>query len=185
MAVEKLPSSIISPDLNVINTSTPEPNDNPWQKASVQYSCISSPTSHVDDVEASVMARFHILKGRGDNSNAISVEKQLPEVVEVGFSRKRNQWQNIGNQFQNKTFDVVVGSRLQHHIGHNNEDKAGSDLDDPQNETMKEVHLRVTDDRIIQPYNRNNSLQNQLASGSGCFDNNSSDWEHVLKDDFA
>lgn len=189
MAVEKLPSSNVSPDLSITHALTPEANDSPRQKTSIQYSCISSPTSHVDDVEASVMARFQILKSRGNNTKTSNVEeKQLPEVVDDGFSGKRNNWQIVGNQNGNKSFDVTVGSRLQNRGGQNKEDKVGSYLDDPQHETIKELHAGVTDDPTIQPY-KNNRLRNQLASGSvsvsGWYDNSSSDWEHVLKDDFA
>lgn len=180
--MEKLPTSHMFPDLSTIHESIPRANDSASPKKSVQYSCISSPRSHVDDAEASVMARFLILKSREDNTESCNVEeKQLPDFDDVGFSGKRN-------QNGNKSFDVTVGSWLQHRGGQSKEDKGVSFVDDPQLESVKEVHLSGTDDPTVQPY-INSRLRNQIASigvsASGWYDNSSSDWEHVLKDDFA
>uniref|UniRef100_A0A5B6ZGU9 Uncharacterized protein n=1 Tax=Davidia involucrata TaxID=16924 RepID=A0A5B6ZGU9_DAVIN len=159
-AVEKLPISEVSPEPNITRKLTPESKDSPIPNASTQDSPVSSTTSHVDDVEASVMARFRILKCRGDNSNSMNMEgQQLPGVVDdAAFAGKRNCWPSIGYQSEGRILDVELEPFIQRHH-----------------------RVCVMDDPVTRSC-RNNRLGNQLPSGWR--DSSSSDWEHVLKDEF-
>ncbi|KAL1822335.1 hypothetical protein ACET3Z_009113 [Daucus carota] len=84
VVLKKIPSTNVcnDPPLDVASGSTPEANDILKQKASVP--CIPSTKSDVKDDEASVMARFQILKCRDDNiNNTSNLEvKSLPDVVQ-------------------------------------------------------------------------------------------------------
>ncbi|KAL8127667.1 uncharacterized protein LOC141721522 [Apium graveolens] len=80
--LKKSPSSNVSPDpcLDVASGLTPEINES--QKQTTSVPCILSTRSDVNDDEASVMARFQILKCRGDNTNTTVEEKSLPNDVQ-------------------------------------------------------------------------------------------------------
>ncbi|KAA8540104.1 hypothetical protein F0562_026796 [Nyssa sinensis] len=115
-AVEKLPSSDVSPNPNITHRLTPEAKDSPIPDTSPLDSPISSTTSR-NDVEASVMARYQVLKFRGDSSNSANTEGQLPEVVDAAFEGKRNCWPFVGDQSEGGILYVELEPHLEHHTG--------------------------------------------------------------------
>ncbi|KAK3042832.1 hypothetical protein RJ639_001105 [Escallonia herrerae] len=191
MVKDKILSSNVDPDPNITHSVTPESNDNQIPNIPVQNSPSTSSTSRVNDVEASVMARFQILKCRGDASDRVNVEKQhLTKAVDAATSSPVSEDQ------------LAVGARLQCYAGKGDCEKKNKfdselqwrtllgldkrdsymvNMDEP--ETVKEFPVCGTDDSVIRPTYGNNRLPNQLPSG--WYDNSSSDWEDVLKDDFA
>lgn len=179
-------TSKVSPDPNITHTLIPEANDSLLPKTSINSAATSKSNAHVD-VEASVMARFQILKCRGNNSNIINVEEQeLPDVDDAVFSGKGNDWPIIRDEIENKSFDVAVGPRFKNRAGNGGVvDEFGSYVDDEpeEDESEKEFHVFVTDDPVVQPCRNNGPPHSQLSSG--WYYNSALDWEHVLKDDFA
>ncbi|XP_059628920.1 uncharacterized protein LOC132271534 isoform X2 [Cornus florida] len=131
-----------------------------------------------DDVEGSAMARFQILKCRGENSSSgIMEEEQLPKEVDTGFTVNITRWPFIGVESEGGRSDVGLGPQLKHHTGDVSE-TFGPFVGSSDHETVK----AVTDDLVIQSC-RNSKQWNQLPSVWN--DTASSDWEHVLKDEFA
>lgn len=114
----------------------------------------ASSTSKADDVEASVIARLHILKNRVENSSCSNMGDQL--LPQVAFKL-----------FENGTLNVNTEPELQQNSSNHMQDKL----------TVKEFHLG---DTVIQSP-RLNKLGNQLPAS--CYDSSSSDWEHVLKEE--
>ncbi|KAF8379835.1 hypothetical protein HHK36_029284 [Tetracentron sinense] len=83
--VEQLSSSKVSPDLNMDDMLPPETKERSNPDVSTQDTPQSSISRHAEDVGASVMARFHILKCRVDNSSSMSKEvEQKPNSLDVG-----------------------------------------------------------------------------------------------------
>ncbi|KAF8379889.1 hypothetical protein HHK36_027354 [Tetracentron sinense] len=78
--VEKLSSSKVSPDLNMVDMFAPEIKKGPTPDFSTQDTTQSSITSQAEDAEDSVTAGFHNLKCRVENLEA----KQLPNSNYVG-----------------------------------------------------------------------------------------------------
>ncbi|PSS04510.1 Secreted beta-glucosidase adg3 precursor [Actinidia chinensis var. chinensis] len=136
------------------------------------------------DVEASALAGFHILQCRDENSNSVSVEgRRLTEVAGTGFSDKGNHGPFIGDLSGGSSLDVNVEPYSQYSSGNNSKvDECGSYTSPRDHETMKDFHICATDDQVIQSC-RKNGLGNRFPSG-WC-DSSSSEWEHVLKDEFA
>ncbi|KAK1366379.1 hypothetical protein POM88_041940 [Heracleum sosnowskyi] len=187
LVVESIPSSRVPPDTILNNASglMPNANDSPKQRAPVDCS-LSSLRSNAKDVEASVMARFKILKWRDDKVNTCNVEdKSLPHVVQadgtdIGFPCKI-----VESHTGNKSFDVAVGSRVRHHNDRKSEKNLGLSRDGRQHDAVEESNVYVSDDpTTIQPYIKFRP-HNEPDPRSGWYVNTSSDWEQVLKDDFA
>lgn len=188
MVVESKPSSSIPPETILNNASglTPKASDSPKQEEPIECSRISSLRSDAKDDEASVMARFQILKWRGDNVSACNVEeKSLPHVVEADVTDLGFPCKIVGSQTVNKSFDVAVGSRVRHHNDHNSEKNIGLSADGRQHDAVEESSVYVSDDPTTKQPFRKFRMQNQPELRSGWFENTSSDWEHVLKEDFA
>ncbi|XP_073131476.1 uncharacterized protein [Henckelia pumila] len=61
---------------------TPTTHDGTSPSSALKNSFISSTTENANDAEASIMARFKILKSRGDNIESINLEKERP--LEMG-----------------------------------------------------------------------------------------------------
>ncbi|GFY84005.1 hypothetical protein Acr_03g0007790 [Actinidia rufa] len=132
-AVEKLLNSKVSPDSNITNKATPEAKDIPLSDNNLQDSPISSSTALVDDVEATALARFHILKCRDENSNSVSTDGQrLTEVVGTGFASKRNHDPFLGDLSEGSSLDVYVG-----YLSGNNSSKVDSKVSPDSNATHK------------------------------------------------
>ncbi|KAJ6677444.1 hypothetical protein OIU85_010594 [Salix viminalis] len=93
-AVERLSSSMVSPDLNKVDKLAHDTKDSTKPNVSIQDSQMSGTSSHADDVSIhadDVIARFHILKGRVDNSSSgntsamekLSSSKVYPDLNKV------------------------------------------------------------------------------------------------------
>ncbi|XP_057951273.1 uncharacterized protein LOC131146029 isoform X2 [Malania oleifera] len=177
VAGEKLLSSKASHDANMVENSSSEAKDS---DVSIQDSLISSTDGHVDDVEASVMARLHILKCRDENSDSMSTGKQLlPEVVDLGFTGKENRQSLNRDRCENESLGLIVEPDLLCRTANYAEDKFGLLLQCSEPEAMKEFGVCSTDDQVIQSCG-NSRPGKQLP---GWYDNSSSEWEHVLKEE--
>lgn len=141
---------------------------------------------HIDEVEASVMARFHILKARGiDDMDSSEMEtKLLPKVVDIGFSGKRKQ-----KPIEDPSEDVISGisSRLvsQHKVGNPPGEKLVDIVKEKlsgQNNTKWGTNTMLENSCMIQSPG-SIGLGNQFSAG--WYDVCSSDWEHVLKEELS
>lgn len=175
--IEKLSNYSTSADMAKVDKMESEAKNDQIPHISICSLPNSSSTScaeSADDVEASVMARFHILRSRIESSSCENVGDGLlslvmgdqlhSQVADLGFAGGRK------NRTEDGTLDVNTEPVLQQNTANHTEDEL----------TVKEFHLHVEDDPMIQ-LSRMNSLGNQLPASS--YDSSSSDWEHVLKED--
>ncbi|KAF3948040.1 hypothetical protein CMV_025910 [Castanea mollissima] len=168
------PSSIdVIPDLinvdKLVHEAT-EVKGSPIPDVSTQNSPVSTLSCHTEDVESSVMARFHVLKHRIDNVNSMDVRRQeFPEVFHFGFAGESKHRPIIRDKSEDGSVDVTLAPVLQHHSANSSEGSL----------TVKEFYL-CKDDPVIQPC-QSNRLGDPLPAG--WFDT-TSDWEHVMKEDF-
>ncbi|KAL0299765.1 UNVERIFIED_CONTAM: hypothetical protein Sradi_6636300 [Sesamum radiatum] len=131
------------------------------------------------DHTGSVMARFNILKSREDNSNLTRMEEeQRPQIVE---GEKYLGPYGCG-QSEDETLNVALKPHFLHQTGGVSEGKFGSYVDAAGCESPTKFHLSVMGDPIIQSF-KNSRMIDQNTSGWR--DSSSSDWEHVMKDDFS
>ncbi|KAG5229470.1 Plant peroxidase [Salix suchowensis] len=90
-AVERLSSSMVSPDLNKVDKLAHDTKDSTKPNVSIQDSQMSGTSNHADDVSIhadDVIARFHILKGRVDNSSFPDLNKVDKMVYDTKDSTK-------------------------------------------------------------------------------------------------
>ncbi|GAV73269.1 hypothetical protein CFOL_v3_16755, partial [Cephalotus follicularis] len=171
--VEEFSSSKVDCMQYKVDKLEPEVRNDPSTDTSIWGSSVSNVACYADDVDASVMARFHILKCRAGKSSSVNVEGQaLPKMVDVGLAGDIKKWPIIKEAADDTVLDINVKPVLQHHTANH----AGENL------TMKEFYLQVKEDPVIQ-CSRSNGLGDQI--GAGWYDSSSSDWEHVLKEDLA
>ncbi|XVF10198.1 hypothetical protein REPUB_Repub07fG0162000 [Reevesia pubescens] len=172
--VDELSSSKLSLDLNEVDKLATEVKDSSTPGLPSLDSPVPGQACHTDDVEDSVMARFHILKSRGmDDLDSNEMErKPLPEVVDLGFAEKRKQIPIDEDISENETSGVNLESVSQHHVANN----TGEQL------VVKDFHLCVQQDCTMQSPG-STRLGNQLCAG--WYDSCSSDWEHVLKEELS
>ncbi|KAK4431246.1 hypothetical protein Salat_0886700 [Sesamum alatum] len=131
------------------------------------------------DHAGSVMARFNILKSREDNSNMTRMEEEhRPQIVEGE--------KYVGPygccQSEDETLNAALKPHFLHQTGGVSEGKFGSYVDGAGCESPTKFHFSVMGDPIIQSF-KNSRMIDQNTSGWR--DSSSSDWEHVLKDDFS
>ncbi|GKV25479.1 hypothetical protein SLEP1_g34916 [Rubroshorea leprosula] len=158
---EKISSPKVCPTMDKVDKLDPE----------VNYSQISE-LSLQDDIEASVMSRLHILKSRVDNSSSMDMELQpLPRGVDLGFAGLKKRWwiKNDGAEdgMSDENVEPVELHEVANHAG----------------DTVKGFHLQVKHDDSICQSLQINRLGNQLSASF--YDNYSSDWEHVLKEELS
>ncbi|XP_015878704.1 uncharacterized protein LOC107414988 isoform X1 [Ziziphus jujuba] len=135
---------------------------------SIQESINFGTKNFTNDFEASVMDRFHILKSRDDNSSSICTEAQeVPEVVDLGYVGKRNHKPVIGRRLEEGRSDLKMDPIIQHNSGNSTEGKL----------TVKEFHLFVDEDPLVQSRSSSDRSGNQLLGGW--------DWEHVMKEELG
>ncbi|KHG06878.1 Hexokinase type 1 [Gossypium arboreum] len=160
--LDELSSSKLCPDLDGFDKLATEVKDNSTLGLSSQDSIVQGIACQTEDGEASVMARFQILKNRDfDNFDPNEVERKLlPEVVDLPFAGMTKQIPIDKDISEDVKSGVNLEPVSQHHVTN----KAGEEL-------------VVQHDFMIQ------SPGNQ--SSSGRYDNCSSDWEHVLKEEFS
>ncbi|KAK0591526.1 hypothetical protein LWI29_003314 [Acer saccharum] len=158
---EELSSPKVFPDLNKADKMASDAKDATDISTWGSFLSRSSSTSPADDAEASVMARFRMLKSRVDHSSNVN----MPQV-DLGFAGDRKHMPT--NTSGNEILDINT-----EHVLH--PDSAKEKL------TVQEFHLHVKDDPIIHSHSMNRS-GNQVPA-SCYYDNSSSDWEHVLKEE--
>ncbi|KAG7974172.1 hypothetical protein I3843_06G035200 [Carya illinoinensis] len=157
--VEEPPTSTVYPLLNEVKKDTLIPD------ISIQNSPISTRSPNTDDVEDSIMTRFHILKCRDDKSRSMDVKRQEPtEVAPLGFSGEKNHRPISSARSQDGSMDVKLGR-----TANSPEDKL----------TGKEFHLREGDP-VVQSGHANR-LGDPLAAGWN--DSTLSDWEHLTEEE--
>ncbi|XP_022736300.1 uncharacterized protein LOC111289481 isoform X2 [Durio zibethinus] len=172
--LDELSSSKLSWDLNEVDKLATEVKDSSTPGLPSLNSPVPGTASRTDDVEASVMARFDILKNRGvDDLDSNEMEsKLLPEVVDVGFAGKRKQKPIDKDTAE----DGISGVNLELVSQHQLANHAGEQL------VVKDFHLCVQPDCTIHPPGGTRP-GNQLSAG--WYDSFSSDWEHVLKEELS
>ncbi|XP_031267182.1 uncharacterized protein LOC116125621 isoform X4 [Pistacia vera] len=161
----KLSSSEVSHDLNEFDRMASAAKDDQTPDTSSWDLPVSSPNSLRDDVKASVMARFQILKNRVDNAVCTNIDGELQQAFNLGFAEVKKH-----GPAEDEVLDGNMEPVLQNNFSNYIEDKL----------TMKEFHLRIKDDPVIHVH-RTDRLGNQLPGAS--YDSSSSDWEHVLKEE--
>lgn len=142
---------------------------------SFQYFPIPGTACHTDDVEASVLARFHILKSRGiDDLDSNKMESELlPDVGDLGFAGSIEQILISKDTAEDAIPGVNMESLSQHQVDNHGREHL----------VVKDFHPCVVLDSTTQSPDSSSRLENQLAAG--WYDNCSSDWEHVLKEEFS
>ncbi|XP_015576084.2 uncharacterized protein LOC8283697 isoform X1 [Ricinus communis] len=168
-SADKLSSSQFSPCPNNVEKGVCEEKDGQKPDISIQDSLVSNTTSHLNDVEASVMARFHILKCRDDNFSMHKEEST--ESVDLGYVGLPRHWPTGTDETEDRVLDVNMRTHLQHHDCNFTEDKL----------PVKEFHLFVKDDPVIGSRDINRLGDQSHAS----FCDGSSDWEHVLLEELG
>ncbi|CAI9774216.1 unnamed protein product [Fraxinus pennsylvanica] len=139
--------------------------------------------SHGDEVEASIMDRFRILKSRNDNSKLINIEdEQQPKMDDFEYTGKKNLGPCTKDQSECENLNVDVKTHFPQRTSSLSEGKFGSFVDVSGYESVKEFRRSVRNDPMVHSLT-NDMLRNQFSSG--WYDNSTSDWEHILKDDFA
>ncbi|CAN4085613.1 unnamed protein product [Withania somnifera] len=143
----------------------------------------NDPDMVANDAENSDMARFNVLTHRGDNLNSpfMEVEKDL-DMVAAGSAGIKNLGLLNGEASEDQRANVVMEPYFYGHSVDASEDKFGSYTDDSGYDSMKQFLLSVTDDPVVHS-NRKARLGNHYSSG--LYDNSSSDWEHVAKDEYV
>ncbi|XP_052185309.1 uncharacterized protein LOC127796864 isoform X2 [Diospyros lotus] len=123
------------------------------EDSAMAHKSISEKTKGVDDVEASVMARFNILKSRGENSNSVSTDsQQLAKEVDTGFAFKLEHWPLTGNSPPDRgSLGMSWGSYLQYSSGKGTVEESGSCLGGSDQEAARECDVRASNDRVIEP----------------------------------
>ncbi|KAL8538219.1 hypothetical protein ACS0TY_000261 [Phlomoides rotata] len=165
----------------------------------------------VDAVAESFMDRFNILKSREENSKSIGLsEEKQPQMIDgdVGFVMARlnilklrdnpkmeeeKQPNTINSDFAGEKYlrscirgqledETLAVAQTPHQTASLNESNFVSCGDISGYESLNEYHLSVANDPMIR------SLKGSMAideNKSGSHDSSSSDWEHVLKEDFS
>ncbi|XVE58253.1 hypothetical protein DITRI_Ditri04bG0155500 [Diplodiscus trichospermus] len=162
----------LSLDLNEVDKLATEAKGSSTPGLQYPDSSVSGTACCTDDVEASVMARFHILKSRGINDldSSEMEEKLLPEVVDLGFAGKRKQISTDKDTTEDGNSGVNPELVSQHQVAK----QAGL--------VVKDFHLCVEDNCTIKSPG-STRLGNQLSAGR--YDSCYSEWEHVLKEELS
>ncbi|XP_050236318.1 uncharacterized protein LOC126686325 [Mercurialis annua] len=133
-----------------------------------QDSPVLSSTNHVDDIEASVMARFRILKDRGDNSTSLNRQEPGTESADLEYAGLRGCWATGTDRSEDGILDLNMEPLSRHHDRNPTEEEL----------TVEKSRFTVKDcpSRIIDKPGD----QSQTGFGDG-----SSDWEHVLLEELG
>lgn len=131
------------------------------------------------DAEDSVMARFNVLTHRGDNLNLLHMEVKkdshmVTAMEKLGLSK--------GEVSEDQRANLVIEPYFYHHNVNVSEGNVGSYVDDYGNDSMKQFLLSVADDPVV---HSNWKARQGNPHSSALYDNSSSDWEHVAKDEFV
>ncbi|XVF12776.1 hypothetical protein REPUB_Repub08aG0148700 [Reevesia pubescens] len=172
--VDELSSSKLCFDLDEVDKLATDIKDSSTPGLTSQdYLPASGAASHTDDVETSVMARFHILKSRGiDDLDSNEMETKLLPEVDHGFAGKQKQIPIDKDTAENGVSGINLESVSKQQVANHAEEQL----------VVKDFHLCVQRDCTIQSPG-STRLGNQLSAG--WYDICSSDWEHVLKEELS
>lgn len=163
----------VSPDWNEIDNSEPEATEAKGtliMDIPTQNPPILTRSCHADDIEASVMARFLMLKCRDENLSFMDVEKQEPEeVIHLGLACEENHRPITKDRSGDGIVDVKLGPVVQNPTANGTQDKL----------TVKDCHL-PGNDPMIQFFQSNKPGDSLIE---GWYDGTSPDWEHVMKEE--
>lgn len=138
------------------------------------------------DVEhgGSIVARFNVLKSREENSKSICMdEEKQPKMIDCEFAGEKYLRPCIRGQSEAETLDVALKPHFLLETGSLSDGKFGSYVTGAGCESLNEYHLSVTNDPITHSIKSSRMIN---ENNSGWRDSSSSsDWEHVLKDDFS
>ncbi|GER46751.1 peroxidase [Striga asiatica] len=130
-------------------------------KPALQDIPASSTGGPTDDVDASVLARFNILKSREENAKP-----------NKGFSGEQNEDPIVASlKLREENFGKLMGMEE-----YENQPRSSEMNDACENTSLHEFHHSVTN---------NDPTVHSCRNNLGRRDSSSSDWEHVLKDDFS
>ncbi|KAI3735480.1 hypothetical protein L6452_14979 [Arctium lappa] len=162
---------------------------------------------HVDDVASSVMARFNILKRRGESKPVNTAEKESVDVEVSGNEIQSSgvaEGPHLQHDFVKDDAVVMHSQKMQHPLALGTEDVDHSIIarlnvlrsrgeSDPVNVEWQVLadgahfqHQARKEDEVGMGSGGTRLMQNRFESGlySASY-NASSDWEHVLKDEFS
>ncbi|KAF5450528.1 hypothetical protein F2P56_030867 [Juglans regia] len=163
----------VSPDWNEIDNSEPEATEAKGtliMDIPTQNPPILTRSCHSDDIEASVMARFLMLKCRDENLSFMDAEKQEPEeVIHLGLACEKNHRPITKDRSGDGIVDEKLEPVLQNPTANGTEDKL----------TVKDCHL-PGNDPMIQFFQSNKPGDSLIE---GWYDGTSLDWEHVMKEE--
>lgn len=164
--VEEKSSPRLSPELSKFDKMASEAKDPPI--ISTWDSVVSSPSNSTDDDEASVLARFHILRNRIDHLSNLNMDVggQLPPQLDFSCVGGGKHLPMARNPSEDEVLDIKIERPVHYELANHLKDKL----------TVQEFHLNVKDDHIGHSLNNTNMPENQVATLS-------SDWEHVLKEE--
>ncbi|KAE8678245.1 Detected protein of unknown function [Hibiscus syriacus] len=168
--VDELTSSKLSLDLDKVDELAPEVKYSLTSGMQSPDSLVPVTACHTNDVEASVMARFHILKSSDidDLDSNEMKRKLLPKVVDLGFAGKRRQI-SIDEDTAVDGVSGVNPKPVSQNQGANH---------DAEQVVTKDFHPCVQYDCSVQS-------PGSTRLGAQVSDNCSSDWEHVLKEELS
>ncbi|KAJ7959445.1 Peroxidase [Quillaja saponaria] len=155
VAVDELSSSNVHPGVHEVSKLVPEEQDCLNMHNVIEAPPVSGTKNKAEDFEASVMARFHVLKSRIDNSSSVCSEGQLLDVV--GFAGNKIDYPTIRNRTDDESLNIEMDYMMMHNRSYSTEKEQGTQSCD----TYR--------------------ISYQLPT----YDSSSSDWEHVMKEDFA
>ncbi|KAE8705263.1 Detected protein of unknown function [Hibiscus syriacus] len=168
--VDELTSSKLSLDLDKVDEFAPEVKDSSTSGIQSPDSLVTGKACHTNDIEASVMARFQILKSRDiDDSDSNEMKRKLlPKVVDLGFAGKRRQI----SIDEDTVVDGISGVNPKPVFPNQGANHDGEQV------VTKYFHPSIQHDSAVQS-------PGSTRLGTQVSDNSSSDWEHVLKEELS
>lgn len=210
----------MSPDPITVSELTPEARGGTFPKPTSPNNSTSVMSRHADGIEASVLARFNILKCREENPKPINTEEQQqsvmvagkhadsviarfnilksreensklisvdeekpPQVVNDEFSGEKYFLPRISGQSEDEALDVALQPDFQCATGSLSGGKFNSYFERAGYESPIEYGISVANDPAIHLVKGGSRTINE--NNSGWRDSSSSEWEHVLKEDFS
>ncbi|KAH6811606.1 hypothetical protein C2S51_025368 [Perilla frutescens var. frutescens] len=128
----------------------------------------------------SVMARFNILRSREENSKLIGVDvEKPPQVINDEFAGEKYFRPCVRGQSEDEALDVALQPDFQYPTG----SLTGGKFDSYFERSGYESPIEHSNDPAIQLLKSSIRMINE--NNSGWRDSSSSEWEHVLKEDFT
>ncbi|PKU82974.1 uncharacterized protein LOC110108506 [Dendrobium catenatum] len=196
-----LSDGLAEPILEDLNCATSVYVENPSRSNNTQVGKKETnhkqSTSKEDEIDTSVSARFRILKGRDEvvlsgpeetqEQNALKSHVDMEKVGEMNMADVDTIEKGVLKSHYASKFTVespkknLMGEKLPA-LDHSRMGRSGLFLNNAKSAGgVQESHLSSSEGSIIQSYNPKSHGKWLFSSGSG---SPSSEWEHVLKDEF-